>query len=200
MSLSLRFHVVLEGTSFLLCHNPQMIDPEFDLNRQIKALTKKRSKTDGDLKAIEDLEFLGGLYLEGNNGDRHVVQPCAKVRKCLIHTARITKQGKQIERAISFSALNVPLEYKGPREVDELMQAPQFRSRLPVVIGGKRIMRVRPQFLPWSLTVPGVMISDAGLNKDDFERIVALAGEVEGIGDNRVNGYGRFRGRVAWED
>jgi len=32
----------------------------------------------------------------------------------------------------------------------------------------------------------------AGLNFDELQRIVELAGVVEGIGDNRVNGYGRY--------
>jgi len=53
-------------------------------------------------------------------------------------------------------------------------------------------MRVRPQFFPWALTVSGVFVTDAGLNVDELKRIVDLAGRVEGIGDNRVNGYGRF--------
>ena len=31
-----------------------------------------------------------------------------------------------------------------------------------------------------------------GVNVEDLERIIELAGTIEGIGDNRVNGYGRF--------
>ena len=48
--------IEVKGTSPLLMHNPRMVDPEFDLNRQIKALTAKRKKTDEDLKNIEALE------------------------------------------------------------------------------------------------------------------------------------------------
>lgn len=184
--------ITLTGTSPLLMHNPQMVDPEFELNRQIKALTAKRKKTDDDLKQIEKLEWFGGLYVE----DGRVVQPTSKIRKCLINTGKISKMGKMVERAVSFRSLNVPLVYSGPQDPQEIFAKPEFHSRLSVGIGNKRVMRVRPKFFPWALSVSGVFVEDAGLNMEDLVRIVELAGVVEGIGDNRVNGYGRFEGKV----
>jgi len=184
--------ITLTGTSPLLMHNPQMVDPEFSINREIKALTSKRKKTDDDLRSIERLEWWGGLYVE--NGV--IVQPSSKVRKCLVNTARISKMGKMVERAVSFSALNVPLVYSGPSDPEAVFGRPEFHSRLSVGVSGKRVMRVRPKFFPWALTLNGVFIEDAGLNFDELVRIVELAGVVEGIGDNRVNGYGRFEGKV----
>jgi len=169
-----------------------MVDPEFELNRQIKALTAKRKKTDEDLKQIERLEWYGGLYEE--NGS--VVQPTSKVRKCIIGAAKISKMGKAIERSLSFGALNTALIYQGPKDINALYADKRFHSRLSVGIGNKRVMRVRPQFFPWTLRVNGLFVEDAGLNFDDFLRIVELAGIVEGIGDNRVNGYGRFTATV----
>lgn len=184
--------LTLVGTSPLLCHNPRMVDPEFDLNREIKAITSKRKKTDDDLKQIERLEWYGGLYEE--NGV--VVQPVAKVRKCMINTAKIMKLGKGIERSLILDGLNTPLEYEGPKDIDKVFALPRFHSRLSVGVSGKRVMRVRPSFFPWALTVKGVFVTDAGVNFEDLERIVELAGTVEGIGDNRVNGYGRFKGAI----
>jgi hypothetical protein len=169
-----------------------MVDPEFELNRQIKAITAKRKKTDEDLAQIEKLEWYGGLYEESGI----VVQPTSKVRKCLINTAKISKQGKAVERALSFGTLNVPLIYNGTKEIDKLFADKNFHSRLSVGVGGKRVMRVRPQFKEWALRLDGLFVEDAGLNLDDLERLVELAGIVEGIGDNRVNGYGRFIGKV----
>ena len=180
--------IELTGTSPLLCHNPRMVDPEFDLNRQIKTITSKRKKTDEDLTQIARLEWYGGLY-EENGG---VVQPTSKVRKCIINAAKISKMGKTIERALSFAALHVALIHDGPKDIDAMYADKRFHSRLSVGIGGKRVMRVRPQFFPWALKVGGLFVEDAGMNFDEFERIVELAGFVEGIGDNRINGYGRF--------
>lgn len=194
---------VLSGTSALLHHNPQMVDPENEWNREIKELTKKRKKTDSDLKEIERLEWHGGLYTAEIDGKIVVSQPSSKVRKCLINAAKISKQGKQIERAIIMTELNVPLIYDGSDktknaevEVARLFANKAFHSRLSVGIGNKRVMRVRPQFWPWALIVPAVFVPDAGLNFDELERIVELAGIAERIGDNRVNGYGAFYGHV----
>lgn len=183
------------GTSPLLMHNPQMVDPENEINRQIKALTGKRKKTDEDLRTVERLEWYGGLYTERSDNGPVIVQPASKLRKCLINTARISRLGKQIERALHFRQVNIPLAYEGPREIDELFADKQFTSRLSVGVGQKRVMRVRPEFMPWALVADAEFVEDA-MNYDDLERIVELAGTVEGIGDNRVNGYGRFKGTV----
>lgn len=188
--------ITLTGTSPLLMHNPRMVDPDFDLNRQIKAITSKRKKTDDDLRQIEKLEWYGGLYTMQTNGGFVVSQPTAKIRKCLVNTARISKQGRMVERALSFAELDIPLRFDGPKDVDEIFADARFHSRLSVGVGNKRVMRVRPKFFPWSLSVSGLFVEDAGLNFDELERIVELAGLVEGIGDNRVNGYGRFVGKV----
>lgn len=188
----MKIQISLEGTSPLLMHNPQMVDPEFDLNVKIKELTAKRKKTTEDLRAIEKLEWHGGLYSE--NG--LVTQPTSKVRKCLINTAKISKMGKTVERALAFNSLNVPLVYDGPKDIDKLFADKRFTSRLSVRIGNKRIMRVRPAFATWKLIVDGIFIDDAGLNMNELVNIVEMSGLVEGIGDNRVNGYGRFIGKV----
>ena len=187
-------HVV--GTSPLLMHNPRMVDPEFEINRQMKVLTGIRKKTDETLRQIGRLEWFGGMYeVEGV-----VVQPTSKLRKCLINAGRISKQGKSIERALSFSELNVPLIYEGPKELNKLFEDKRYTSRLSVGIGNKRVMRVRPQFSQWGLRVKGLFIEDAGLNLSEFEHIAELAGLSEGIGDNRVNGYGRFTIKVTQDE
>lgn len=188
----MRIAIDVTGTSPLLMHNPRMVDPDYEINREIKNLTGKRKKTDEDLRRIEMLEWHGGLYEE--NGT--VVQPTSKLRKCLINTGRMSKIGKAVERSLSFASLNVPLEYDGPSDIEGLFADKRFHSRLSVGVGTKRVMRVRPQFFPWALSVEGLFVEDAGLNFDELERLVELAGIVEGIGDNRVNGYGRFVGKV----
>ena len=182
----------MTGTSPLLMHNPRMVDPEFEINRQIKALTGKRKKTDEDLRMIEKLEWYGGIYEE--NGI--VVQPSSKPRKCIIESGKTRKLGKAVEKALSFSSLNVPLIYEGPKSIDDLFTDKRFHSRLSVGVGQKRVMRVRPQFFPWALTVSGLFVEDVGLNFQELCELVDTAGVTIGIGDNRVNGYGRFIGKV----
>lgn len=187
--------IELTGSSPLICHNPRMADPDFDLNRQIKSFTAKRKKTDDDYAQIERLEWYGGLYEESGV----VVQPTSKLRKCIINAATISNMGKAVVRSLNFNTLNVPLIHDGPKSIDALFADKRFHSRLSVGIGRRRVMRVRPQFFPWKFVQMGFFVEDAGLNFDEFEKIVELAGVVEGIGDNRVNGYGRFVATVRQE-
>jgi hypothetical protein len=169
------FHLV--GTSALLMHNPRMVDPNYEVVREMKALTSKRKKTDADLSRIELLEWFGGLYVDD---DDFICQPTSKPLKCFIETARITKQGKNVERALVSTSITTPLIYEGSDDPDELALDPRYISRLAVRVGQAR----------------AIFIEDAGLNFDELERIVMLAGKATGIGDNRVNGYGRFDGTV----
>jgi hypothetical protein len=193
----MKVRITATGTSPLLMHNPQLVDPECEITRQIKAITDKQTKTDEDNAQIDKLEWYGGIYLAPNGaGGPIVVQPTRGLRKCLANAAKISRRGKSIERALSFMQVNVPLAYDGPKDIDELFADKRFTSRLPVAIGKNRVMRVRPQFYPWALAIDGLFIEDAGLNFDALQRIVEMSGLVEGLGDNRVNGYGRFVGKI----
>jgi hypothetical protein len=138
------------------------------------------------------LEWFGGLYVN----DGVIVQPTSKVRKCMINTAKISKMGRMVERAVSFRALFVPLVYDGPADPLKVFEHEEFHSRLSVGVGNKRVMRVRPKFFPWAVRVTGIFVEDAGLNIEDMERILDLAGVVEGLGDGRNIGYGRFVGKL----
>lgn len=188
--------ITIKGTSPLLMHNPQMVDPDFHINRELKVLTSKRTRTTADREQIEYLEWMGGLYVDGDV----VVQPTSKLRKALVETARITKQGKGVERAVMFDHVYEPLAYDGPKDITSLaLERQKFSSKLSVGVNGKRVMRVRPSFDDWSLTLTGTFIANAGLNDTDVVRIAELAGKATGIGDNRVNGYGRFTAEVEIE-
>lgn len=200
----MKIEFILRGTSPLLCHNPQMVDPENEFSRELKTISGKRKKTEEDYKRMEWLEWYGGIYTGVIDGQMRVTQPSSKVRKCLINAARISKQGKQIERAVIMTQLNVALIYEGSEavtdlaaELDRLQSNPAFNSRLSVGIGGtKRVMRVRPQFPQWGMIVQAEFVTDAGLNFSELQAITDLAGRAERIGDNRVNGYGAFLGFV----
>jgi hypothetical protein len=194
---------ILRGTSPLLCHNPRMVDPEYEINVRIKELTKKRNKTAADLAEIRKLEWYGGNYEAEINGRWVVSQPTSKVRKSIQGAAKISKQGKSVERALVMTALNVPLIYEGceaakdfAAELDRLQSDKAFNSYLSVGVNGKRVMRIRPEFKQWALIVPALYIDDAGLNFAELANLFTLAGRAERIGDNRVNGYGAFVGTV----
>lgn len=184
-----RFTLTLTGTTPLVLHNPRLADPEDDITREIAEITSKRKKTDEDRRAIGRLEWQGGLYLDN---DQLPAIPAANVKKSIIEAGKTRKLGKQIGRAASMIDFMVPIAYDGPKDIEKLYARLEFRLRATVVNNGKgRVVRVRPQFPQWSLTTSVEVIEDM-LNPADFREIAALAGVIEGLGDNRVNGFGRY--------
>lgn len=179
--------VELTGRSPLLQHNPQLADPLNPIVKEIGTYTKKRTKTDEDRAEVSRLEWFGGLYVV----DGIIVVPLNQVRGCIIGTARASKQGRAVERSVYFKDQFVPLIYEGTSDIKALYDLPGFVDRASVVISGKRTFRVRPRFYPWHISAR-LVLNDNMLDVADFIRIITLAGTIEGIGDNRKNGYGRF--------
>jgi hypothetical protein len=183
--------VALEGTTPLICHNIALVDPDNPIVQQIATYTSKRKKTVDDRKAIERLEWFGGLYL-----DQGVPSlPTGNVRKSLIQSGKISKQGTQVARALQFADLYIPIIHEGPSELEAMYAKPEYSNRSAVGVSGKRVMRVRPTFYPWSLTATAHLLEDV-MDLDDLIRVADRAGLAEGIGDNRTNGYGRYTVRV----
>jgi hypothetical protein len=182
----------LTGTRPLLLHNVQLADPDNRWARLIAQITKKRVKTEDDRKQISDLEWEGSLYVH----DGIISIPAANVLRSFVETAKIRKQGKTITRALTPTELSVPLIYSGPQDLEELKAKPEFRDHAMVRVGTQRILRTRPIFRTWGLSVEWELLTEV-LDPSDFEGIVIQAGRVEGLGDNRLNGYGRYAAEVA---
>jgi hypothetical protein len=191
-------HVTIEmtGTSPLVLHNIRLSDPFDPMTKQIAELTKKRRKTEEDHHNIAKLEWFGGLYTDDTGTMPGLVVPCANLRKCLINTARTTKQGKQVERALAFTSMVVPLRYDGPTDLDALYALEAHCYRTAVRVSTSVVQRMRPRFPIWRLQAEAFLLEDL-LDLDDVQRIVALAGLIEGIGDGRTLGFGRFEGKVS---
>jgi len=176
----------------LLCHNPQLADPDNKWSKEISQLTHKRKKTEDDRLAISKLEWFGGIY-EAPGIVEGLAYPTANIRKCLVQAAKVTRLGRSVERAVFFRDMFIPLDYGGNhrKDVKALFSIADHVHRTSVVVGGKRTMRTRPCFPKWTLTAEADVITNV-LDLDDFKRIIEAAGRIEGLGDNRINGYGRF--------
>lgn len=185
--------ITLQGTTPLLCHNIQMADPDNPITKEIAKVTSKRKKTEEDRIEIARLEWYGGLYLAP--GIEGPVMPTANIRKAFIEGAKIKKQGRAVERAVTFLSKDVPIVYDGPRDVDKLFKMSDYHNRAAVRVQMARTMRTRPQFPDWVLIADAFYAEDV-LDLDTFEDLIALAGRVEGMCDNRKNGYGRFTTEV----
>lgn len=185
----------LVGTSALLQHNIQLANPDNTWAKQIAQVTGKRKKTEEDRQTISRLEFQGSLYVE----DGRVVVPKTNVRKCFQEAAKVTKKGKDITRALNPlppGEQNTVLNYKGPKDLPTLVEDQSFYDTTMVGVGTKRVLRTRPKFVVWGLEIEWELIAGV-MDYEVFEEIAHLAGRIEGLGDNRTGGYGRFEAEVA---
>lgn len=183
----MKVRLEIRGTAPLITHNIRLANPLDPIAKAMKVISGKRKKTEDDLLQLARLEFEGGLYLYPEVGP---YLPGENVEKCIIEGARVTKQGKQVERGLFVSENVVPLIYKGPRTVEALWADESFRNVAAVRVGQARVMRMRPIFHEWALDVDAEL--DPGLLAiESLQQIGEDAGAMVGLGDHRPR-YGRF--------
>jgi hypothetical protein len=184
-----KVQVSLQGTSPMLQHNLRLANP-FDLiTRRIKEITGKRKKTDKDLRDICELEFRGGLYVNQTLGP---YVPSSNIAKCLVEAGKIVRAGRQVQRALFLQGHLIPLLYDGPRTPDELWAQQETYADIRMVgVNNGKVLRTRPIFPEWALEFDA-QLSVQQLNLEELIHIIAMAGTMEGLGDARRLGYGRF--------
>lgn len=195
-SVIVKVRTSLTGTSPLMQHNVQLADPDNPWSKQIaKIAAKKNRKTEEDRHELARLEFLGGLYVHEGT----IVVPKMNVRRCFQEAAKATRKGKDITRAVNLTDPTQPnatlLFADQDKTPEELFTMDRYRDVTIVGVTSSRLPRCRSRFDPWGLTVDWYLISNL-LDFDEFAEIVKMAGLVEGLGDNRINGYGRFEATV----
>lgn len=183
----MRVITTLRGTKPLLMHNIQLANPDNIWARRVAEIAKIRKKTPEDRANLARVEWMGSLYVESGR----IVMPTTNILKCFKETAKITKEGKTVTRAVVPVDIALPLIYGGSRDIEELSKLEEYRDQTLVNVKGQRIVRTRPIFRVWGLEVEWELLTDV-LDYDSFVKIIKRAGRVEGLGDNRVNGYGRF--------
>lgn len=186
----------LIGLTPLKMHNVQLADPDNMWAEKIAKITSKRKKTEEDRREIARLEFLGGLYVH----DNRVVYPQANIKRCFKEAAKATRQGKTIDRALNFAdpviAPRLPLVFNGENMTpEELYNAGGYHDTTIVAVKTSKLPRCRPSILPWGITCEWLVFPNL-MGVDELQAIAEAAGLIEGLGDNRVNGDGRFRVEV----
>lgn len=177
----------IQGTRPLLMHNGHMANPLNPLSQELAALTKKRKKTIDDYRAIAEVEMKAGLYWHDEVGP---FVPADNVFKSFIKGGGRHKLGSTIERSVFIIDDMLPLQYEGPRTVDELIEDPDFRLEAIVKIGQSKTMRTRPKFDNWSLEATFELDEDE-LDLHNLETPVKDAGKYVGLGDWRPR-YGTY--------
>jgi hypothetical protein len=177
-----------DGDEPLIMHNGLLADREYEWTRALAAVTKKTKKTDEDHAEVARLEWRGGLYFDDKVGP---YLPGDNVRRSLLDAARLSKEGKRIERGVLRLTRVNPLRYEGPRTPDEMWADGRFQHRAIVKVGTSKVARTRPKFTHWSAEVT-VDYDSTVIDRSDLVRIATAAGAFIGLGDGRPFYGGRY--------
>lgn len=178
------------GGSPLIMHNERLADPLDDYTRAIAAVSKKRNKTDADHLEIGRLEFLGGLYTNGNGP----CLPAWNILRCLQDGAKRHKRGVDVLRGVYPLPEHADVIYDGPRDPDEMWKAGGFALRKTVGVQRARTVRTRPIFVDWKCELP-VEVDPTVFDTDTLQNVWREAGVYAGIGDMRPI-HGRFAATI----
>ncbi len=171
----------------MLMHSATTVDPLHPLTRELKKVSAKRKKVDADHEEMARIEFIAGLYFDEELGP---FIPAANIDSMMVEAAKKLRLGKQFSASV-FTVNDVPLKYDGPRTVEELYADDRFKHRCMVRVTTNRIMRTRPQFYNWELSVPIMLIEGAEIDKAQIIEVAEIAAERIGLGDWRPR-FGRF--------
>lgn len=185
------FTLNITGTAPLLMHNARLADSLDPATKALKRVSSKRTKTDDDHALVAEAEFRGGLYIDPDIGP---YLPGENIAAALVEGAKLNKLGVKVKRGVLITTDVNPLGYTGPRTADELWADEKFRHRASVKVGTSRVVRTRPVFTGWAVSVDG-MLDESQLDLTELQQIAENAGSFIGLGDWRPR-FGRFIAKV----
>lgn len=184
--------VKLVGVSPLLQHNERMADPLDPAKKRLSKLTDQKKKTDSLHEEIARVEWEGGMYWDEKLGP---YVPATWIDAMVKEGARKNKMGKAFEAAVACVEERVPVQYKGPRDLDGMYKAGGFRDRRGVGNMGRKVMRTRPRFAEWSLSFT-LTYDEGEVNAEHVRTALEVAGRMVGLGDFRPR-MGKFTATTA---
>jgi hypothetical protein len=179
--------VKIEGTQPLLMHNERLANPLDAISKKLKVLTKKGKGVARDNEKIAMTEFEGGLYYDVETGP---YVPGWNMGACLKEAAKDERNGKNFSSFVSIVEEKLPIEYKGPRDIEGMWNAGYYDMRM-VRNQASKVLRTRPKFDKWGLTFT-IEYDEKRLDEETILRTVDKSGSIARLGDYRAR-YGRFK-------
>jgi hypothetical protein len=190
----------LTGISPLLMHNGQAIDPLNHYAKEMKRVSKKKSKTDEDHAVLSKVEWFMSLYHNGEpdlvkdgdivvDPDARLVLPSLGIEAMAIGGGKKCKLGTHVKSGVVVEN-DALLDYDGPKSIVELWAAQKHIHRCPARVGTARVMRTRPIFRRWGATIT-LTHDNSVIDEPEIFSLLRQAGQIVGIGDWRPR-FGRF--------
>lgn len=182
---TISFH--LKGKNPCLMQADTLANPLDPLTRGLKRITGKRKKTESDHEEIARIEFVASLYYDETVGP---YWPAQNVERMFFDSAKLSRRGQDVKRAIQLLDDRVVLLYDGPRTPEKLYADKRFVDMRSVVVRGARTMRCRPIFREWAVKFEAVYEPDI-FNRETVQELADTAGKYIGLSCFRPR-FGRF--------
>lgn len=179
----------ITGVTPLIMHSGSGIDPldEFSIAKS-KITAKRTKKTEEDIQELYRLDFMSGLYLDGDN---HPAIPGENIEAMIRDGAKATRNGKAAVAGVLSDGV-WKLSYPGgPKTPDELWaKRGMWMDKRAVKVSTSRVIRVRPKFTEWSLNFQ-LVVNTGLVSASKVREWLETAGVAVGLGDFRPR-FGRF--------
>lgn len=179
--------ITWKGTTPLIMHSCQCVNPLHPISLKIKKLTSKRKKTEEDLIQISDLEWEAGAYWKDDIG---LYIPAENVEATLTNGAKSFKRGSDIQKYCNVSDLCIPLSYGENLTKEQLIANYEYRDTRPMTVNRVKVMRTRPRFDRWEISF-GLRYDENKIDLDTIINAMEYAGCYVGLCDSRPK-YGKF--------
>lgn len=188
--------ITFEGRTPLVIHNVRLANPLDPYAKAMKAITAKRSKTEDDHLEMLRIEWEGGLYFDEQLGP---YLPVSYPTACLRQAGAITRHKTALIRGLVVMAEDgserIPIEYDGPRTIEDLWEIDDHRDVRLVRVNGARTLRSRPRFPEWSLSFRATLDEEI-IDADVFEAVCQRAGRNIGLAEAPEGTRARFNATV----
>ncbi len=179
--------ITWKGTTPLIMHSCQCVNPLHPLSLKMKPLTSKRKKTEEDLIKISNLEWESGAYWKDGLG---LYIPAENVEATIVNGAKAFKKGKDFQKHCVVTDLYIPFSYGENLTKEELISNPEYRDVRVMTVQRAKILRTRPRFDQWEIKFR-LQYDEEGLDLETIVHALEYAGQYVGLCDSRPK-YGKF--------
>lgn len=179
--------VTWKGTTPLIMHSCQCVNPLHPISKEMKKYTSKKKKTDEDLITISDLEWEAGAYWKDGLG---LYIPAENVEATLVNGGKAFKKGTDVQKYVNVTDLYIPFDYGENLTKEQLIHNYEYRDTRAMTVNRAKIMRTRPRFDKWQITF-NLMYDETKMDLDTIVNIMEYSGMYTGLCDSRPK-YGKF--------
>lgn len=184
--------VTWKGTTPLIMHSCQCVNPLHPISRKMKEITSKRKKTEEDLIKLANLEWESGAYWKDDIG---LYMPAENVEATIINGAKLFKRGKDVQKYCMVTDLYIPFDYGEKLTKEQLIANYEYRDTRPMTVQRAKVLRTRPRFDQWKI-VFNLQYDEEKIDLADIIQFLEYAGQYVGLCDSRPK-YGKFVATVS---